>query len=338
MFRAKLNESTGYEYPNISNPTTFFDLYAIARVHSNKCLMDIIKGQVDPHDMMDCDHIFDCMNFSNEKIVSRKIRFNGDEYQRHFECDVQYYYKHLISPETAFLFLDSDIKKKFYVAAVFFSSVFSKQTRRFKIPQSNERFESIAKEVVNVPMEKNFSFSPVNLKDLNLYCEQAASAYEFFFGDYEFFTSKYHEDSMSVTIKLVDEKAVVPTKTRRSDTGLDITIIKKVKTDQWGNEWYDTGIQVKPPIGYYTELHGRSSLIKLGWQLANNVGIIDETYRNNLLCVFTRLHPDAPSLETLLPLKACQLVLRENIMAHSVVVDDLGDTDRGMGGFGSTGN
>lgn len=129
-------------------------------------------------------------------------------------------------------------------------------------------------------------------------------------------------------------EAVIPYK-HDTDAGLDVVVIKKIKEDKYGTIVYDTGIQVQTECGYYTELVGRSSLIKKGWQLANCVGIIDEDYRGNLLVCLTKLHPDAEELE--LPNRVCQLLVRKRIMYDIEEVGHLSETARGSGGFGSTG-
>lgn len=138
-----------------------------------------------------------------------------------------------------------------------------------------------------------------------------------------------------IKVKKVLDNAVVPTKGHASDAGYDITLVKKIKNDKWGTIWYDTGLQIEPPAGHHTELVGRSSLVKKGWQVANCVGIIDESYRGNIMVALTKLHPDVPELE--LPNRACQLIVRKT---HHVPVyesrQDLTATARGSGGFGST--
>lgn len=131
------------------------------------------------------------------------------------------------------------------------------------------------------------------------------------------------------------EGAVTPTKKHNTDAGFDLTLVKLLKVDDYGTEWYDTGIAVQPPSGYYFDLVGRSSLIKKGRQLANCVGIIDETYRGNIMVALTKLSPNAPDLE--LPNRACQLILRKWHDAPMEERESLDDTERGSGGFGSTG-
>lgn len=144
-----------------------------------------------------------------------------------------------------------------------------------------------------------------------------------------------NDESFTTKYELRDAGAVAPNKKRRSDAGYDLTLIKKLKTDEYGTEWYDSGTAVEPPSGYYYDLVGRSSLIKKGRQLANCIGIIDETYRGNIMVALTKLTPAAPELE--LPNRACQLILRKCHDHDMERVDLVSTTDRGHGGFGSSG-
>ena len=128
--------------------------------------------------------------------------------------------------------------------------------------------------------------------------------------------------------------AVAPTKAHHEDSGFDLTLVKKVKTVN-KVEYYDTGISVEPPSGYYFEVYSRSSICKSGYMLANNVGIIDQNYRGSILAALIKIDPNAPDLE--LPCKLLQMIPRQFIHLDPVCVVELSDTDRGDGGFGSTG-
>jgi dUTP pyrophosphatase len=130
--------------------------------------------------------------------------------------------------------------------------------------------------------------------------------------------------------------AVPPTKNRFSDSGYDLTVISKLK-EKNGVYYYDTGIKVQPDNGYYFEIVGRSSISKSGWMLANNVGIIDASYRGNIIVALVRVNPDASEIE--LPMRLVQLIPRQLILMHAQEVDqeELSNTTRGEGGFGSSG-
>ena len=130
-------------------------------------------------------------------------------------------------------------------------------------------------------------------------------------------------------------EAIIPSRATPTDIGLDLVAIKKHKTYPNGTILYDTGISITPPPGYYTEINPRSSISKTGWVLANSVGIIDPTYTSNLFIALTRISPDTPEIE--LPFCVCQLVLRKAEYAEMHEVEELISTERGDGGFGSSG-
>ena len=144
--------------------------------------------------------------------------------------------------------------------------------------------------------------------------------------------------SKRLLFKKTENDAVIPTKAHPSDTGYDLTLIgvsKDMSIPGFEQKiiMYDTGIAVCPPDGYYTEVVPRSSLTKTGYMLANSVGIIDSTYRGSIKVVVSGDN----SLDDLsLPFKGFQLILRKLEEADVVEVDDLDDTVRGDGGFGSS--
>lgn len=133
-----------------------------------------------------------------------------------------------------------------------------------------------------------------------------------------------------------DKKAIIPTRAYPSDIGMDLTAIKKHKTLHHGVIMYDTGISVSPPEGYYVEILPRSSMSKTGWMLANSVGTVDPNYTGNLYIALAPVHPDVPEIE--LPFCKCQLVVRKAEYFGISEVNELSKTDRGDGGFGSTGD
>lgn len=131
-------------------------------------------------------------------------------------------------------------------------------------------------------------------------------------------------------------EAIVPKKSRTSDVGYDLTIIRKVKPLNNVVSLYDTGIKIRVPHGYYTEIVPRSSLSKSGYMLANSIGIIDRSYNGNLYVALARIDESAP--EIIFPFRCCQLIFKKQY--HLQVKEtkhDLEATARGEGGFGSTG-
>lgn len=133
-----------------------------------------------------------------------------------------------------------------------------------------------------------------------------------------------------------DVNAVSPTKTNWSDVGYDLSIIKKVKDINSRTSLYDTGIKIQLDFGYYSEIVPRSSIIKSGYILSNNVGIIDNSYRGNLMIALTKIADDAIEIEY--PFRCCQLIFKKQIYVNleEIVDGNLEETKRNEGGFGST--
>jgi len=130
--------------------------------------------------------------------------------------------------------------------------------------------------------------------------------------------------------------AVIPTKAFEEDVGYDLTIISKIKDFNSKTSLYDTGIKIEVDEGYYTEIVPRSSISKFGYILANNVGIIDNHYRGNLMIALTKIADDASEIQ--FPFKCCQLIVRKQIFAnlYEITNNNLSSTIRNDGGFGST--
>jgi dUTP pyrophosphatase len=141
--------------------------------------------------------------------------------------------------------------------------------------------------------------------------------------------------SLSFNYKKTDPNAIAPSKAHPTDSGFDLHLIKKVKDLTCNVTLYDTGISVEPPPGYYFELVGRSSISKSGYMLANNVGIIDESYRGSIMVALIKVDPDAAPLE--FPCRLVQLIPRELVLMNPHEISELTETERGAGGFGSSG-
>ncbi len=133
----------------------------------------------------------------------------------------------------------------------------------------------------------------------------------------------------------VDDNAVFPTKKNWSDIGFDLTIIKKVEDYNSKTALYDTGIKIDIDYGYYAEIVPRSSISKSGYMMANGIGIIDNSYRGNLMVALTKVCDDVKDLE--LPFRCCQLIIKEQVNVNFRSVEGYSKTKRGDGGFGSTG-
>jgi len=131
-------------------------------------------------------------------------------------------------------------------------------------------------------------------------------------------------------------EAILPCKSRVSDVGYDLSIIRKIKALNNMVSLYDTGIKVRVPHGYYTEIVPRSSLSKSGYMMANSVGIIDRSYNGNLYVALAKIDESADEIR--FPFRCCQLIFRKQYhLRLKETGEDLEATARGEGGFGSTG-
>ena len=149
--------------------------------------------------------------------------------------------------------------------------------------------------------------------------------------------------------KLVPE-AVLPTKAKDGDAGYDLTTIGDPEIND-SYVQYRTGLAIEVPPGYHTELFPRSSISKYDLTLANSIGLVDNGYRGELLLRFKitpRVLPTKSPVEYLNPAdwpprlyvkgdKVAQIVIRKTISLAVEEVTELSSTERGAGGFGSSG-
>jgi deoxyuridine 5'-triphosphate nucleotidohydrolase len=145
----------------------------------------------------------------------------------------------------------------------------------------------------------------------------------------------YRGEGMFFKFSKTLNNAVPPKKAHVTDTGYDLCLVEKVKEEN-GMIMYDTGIAVQPPLGYYFELVGRSSISKTGYIVANSIGIIDASYTGSLKVALIKINKDAPELE--LPARLVQLIPRQLVHLDAIEVQNLNNTTRAEGGFGSSGS
>jgi len=137
---------------------------------------------------------------------------------------------------------------------------------------------------------------------------------------------------VKVRIKRLHEDAVIPKYAKEGDAGVDLTAIDIIADGS--NLTYKTGIAVEIPTGYVGLLFPRSSVYKTGQTLTNCVGVIDSGYRGEIMMKFS-LSPYG--LEYDIGDRVGQLVIMPYPRVDFVEVDSLTETDRGRGGYGSTG-
>ena len=141
------------------------------------------------------------------------------------------------------------------------------------------------------------------------------------------------EEPMKIPYKKLTPDAVEPRKATVGAAGFDMTATWFEKTEN-GNWKYHTGIAIELPHAWTALAFPRSSIVKKNAILGNSVGIIDSDYRGEITFVFR-------SVDGKPPYKAQerigQLILVPVPYAEMQEAEELSETERGAGGYGSTG-
>lgn len=134
--------------------------------------------------------------------------------------------------------------------------------------------------------------------------------------------------------KQLDPKATLPSRGSSFAAGLDICSIEDLIIPPHQRATARTGLAVAIPHGFYGRVAPRSGLaVKQGLDVL--AGVIDSDYRGELCCVLYNTS-DTP-IELPAGSKVCQLIVEKIITPKAAWVNDLDETARGAGGFGSTG-
>ena len=143
--------------------------------------------------------------------------------------------------------------------------------------------------------------------------------------------------SVEVLFTLVDPDAPVPSYAHPGDAGLDLTTRQACTLEPGERALLPTGIAIAMPTGYAAFVHPRSGLaVKHGVSLVNAPGTIDAGYRGELKVLLINTDPTEP-FEILRGERIAQLVIQAVEHVDFVEVEELGESDRGEGGFGHTG-
>lgn len=141
-----------------------------------------------------------------------------------------------------------------------------------------------------------------------------------------------------VKIHLLNSKAKIPTCGSTQSAGYDLYSIcdEMIAIGPHETIKMKTGIALEIPEGYAGFLYARSGVAtKRGLAPANKVGVIDSDYRGEIIVA---LHNDTDMLQFVEPgERIAQLVIAPYLRVEFVECDILNETERGSGGFGSTG-
>ena len=153
---------------------------------------------------------------------------------------------------------------------------------------------------------------------------------------------------MRVKIKKLNSLAQIPSYAKAGDAGMDLVATEILK-DTPEQISYGTGIALEIPEGFVGLVFPRSSIRKTGLQLSNSVGVIDSGYRGEIQATFNKVFGgdrfyDETKLTEITSndfYKVGDRIAQIMIIPHPTIefneVDELSDSERGEGGFGSTG-
>lgn len=142
---------------------------------------------------------------------------------------------------------------------------------------------------------------------------------------------------MKIRFKKLVSHAVTPNKANHTDAAFDLVAIDMEYDPENDFVEYGTGLAVEIPEGCVGLLFPRSSVSKTPLILANCVGVIDSGYRGEIALRFKKLKEDRIEWEYRPGDRIGQLMIIKTEEAHWQEVEELDDSDRGTGGFGSSG-
>ena len=143
----------------------------------------------------------------------------------------------------------------------------------------------------------------------------------------------------TIKVKVLDNSITLPKYETISSAGMDIRAfipegIIEIKPQE--RKLIRTGLCLEIPKGYEVQLRPRSGLaLKNGITVLNSPGTIDAVYRGELKVILINHSPDNFSITN--EMRIAQIVVAQFSRVDLLEVEDLSETDRGEGGFGSTG-
>jgi dUTP pyrophosphatase len=153
---------------------------------------------------------------------------------------------------------------------------------------------------------------------------------------------------MQVKIKRLKPNAVIPTYAKEGDAGMDLVATEIIK-DTPEQITYGTGLAMEIRDGFVGLVFPRSSIRKTGLQLSNSVGVIDSGYRGEIQATFNKIFGgegmyDEMKVNEIQPNdyykvgdRIAQIIILPYPQIEFEEVEELSDSERGEGGFGSTG-
>lgn len=140
---------------------------------------------------------------------------------------------------------------------------------------------------------------------------------------------------MDVKIKKIHPNSVIPQYAKSGDAGLDLTAVSEKIVEESGYAYieYDTGLAFEIPEGYVGLIFPRSSISNTGMILSNCVGVLDSGYRGAVKFRFKWIKD---SVKYNVGDRIGQIIILPYPTINLVEAEELSETSRAEGGFGST--
>lgn len=146
---------------------------------------------------------------------------------------------------------------------------------------------------------------------------------------------KNPREEVEVKITKIHENAVIPTYAHDSDAGADIYAVEDITIKPNSTEIIPTGIKIEIPLGYEIQIRPRSGLsAKTKLRIANAPGTIDAEYRGEIGVIMTNTGNLSHTINK--GDKIAQMVIMPVPMIKWIETEELSETERGEGGYGST--
>jgi dUTP pyrophosphatase len=142
-------------------------------------------------------------------------------------------------------------------------------------------------------------------------------------------------DGVMVKVKKLHPDAVIPRYSKVGDAGMDLTITKEIENTSFSVS-YGFGIAMEIPKGYVGLVFPRSSVRNQDLILSNCVGVIDSGYRGEIQATFKKTN-GLDSLKYNVGERGAQIMILPYPQVFMTEVTELSESERGQGGFGSTG-
>ncbi len=148
-------------------------------------------------------------------------------------------------------------------------------------------------------------------------------------------TSTVNKNELLVKVKKLNPNAVIPSYSKVGDAGMDLTITSEIENTTY-SVTYGFGIAMEIPKGYVGLVFPRSSVRNQDLILSNCVGVIDSGYRGELQATFKKIN-GLDSIKYKVGERGAQIIILPYPQVYMTEVPELSNSERGTGGFGSTG-